>query len=143
MCGTAGNGSQSHEAWLYHAQKLDPKKQQEICGTTRMGGSMVNIVTKSRQFAGACSLEVEVGTTGARGGDAGHGCRTYLRLRIFGAEMRVEVPQRRDEVALIFGGDAELGNLIDALEFALDVLRDSAGDGTFDDRPTIGSRSVD
>jgi hypothetical protein len=66
-----------------------------------------------------------------------------LRLRIFGAEMRVEVPQRRDEVALIFGGDAELGNLIDALEFALDVLRDSAGDGTFDDRPTIGSRSVD
>ncbi len=102
----------------------------------------MKIVTKSQQFCNAAILEVEVGTTGRCGGDAGHGGRTYLRLKDAGdTYMRVEA--RDGDVALTFGGDAELENLIEGLQFAIDVLKESKQNGTTADMPTVSSRNVD
>jgi hypothetical protein len=102
----------------------------------------MKVVTKTQQFANAAILEVEVGTTGLRGGDTGHGGRTFLRFTDkAGTDMRIKSSE--GEVLLVFGGDAELENLILALQFALDVLNESKESGTSADMPTVGSRTVD
>lgn len=104
----------------------------------------MKIVTKTREFTHAALLEVEVGSTGLRGGDSGHGGRTYLRFKDKGGtDMRVHTTPGGGEVSLIFGGDAELENLIAGLRFALDVLMESKENGTTTDMPTIGSKTVD
>jgi hypothetical protein len=101
----------------------------------------VKIVTKTREFTHAAMFEVEAGTTGLHGGDAGHGGRTYLRFKDQGStDMRVDA--REGEVTLILGGDAELENLIAGLQFALDVLKESKDYGTQEDTTKIGSRTV-
>lgn len=100
----------------------------------------MTLVTKTQQFMGM--LEVEVGTTGSRGGDTGHGGRTYLRFKNNGgSDMRVQ--SSPDEVTLIFGGDLELQNLISGLQFAADVLKESETGGTQKDVPTVGCRQTD
>jgi hypothetical protein len=102
----------------------------------------MEIVTKTREFTHAALFEVEVGTTGLRGGDSGHGGRTYLRLKDNG-DTDIRISQREGEVTLVFGGDAELENLIAGLQFALDVLKDAKENGTMADVRTIGSKTVD
>jgi len=71
-------------------------------------------------------LEVEVGTTGIRGGDTGHGGRTFFRLAdLGGTDMRVGANNSNNpEVIIEFGGDCELDTFTRALEFALFVLND-------------------
>jgi hypothetical protein len=100
----------------------------------------IEIVTKDKQFFGAAVLRVEVGTTGLGGGDTGHGGRTFLRFVNEGGDMQFTVA--RDEVSLTFGGDSELEILIDGLEFALDVLRKSKGNGTQNDCVGINKRQM-
>src|SRR5258708_5745089 len=104
----------------------------------------MKIVTKKQTMVSAALLEVEVGTTGLRGGDAGHGGRTYLRLEDQGSTDITVRPISSGTgsggVELIFGGDAELENLIAGLQFALDVLEESREKGTVEDVPTIGSK---
>ena len=81
----------------------------------------MEIVTKCEKFIGF--LEVEVGTTGLRGGDTGHGGRTYLRFKNSGAsDIQIELGPKGDEVSLLLGGDIELTCLIDGLQFALDAV---------------------
>jgi len=103
----------------------------------------VKIITKSQEFVHAALFEVEVGTTGLRGGDSGNGGRTYLRFTDRGGtDMTVDVAPDGDSLSLVFGGDAELENLIEGLQFAIDVLKESREHGTVDNLPKSGSRTV-
>jgi hypothetical protein len=92
-----------------------------------------NIPTERQEYASAASFAVEVGTTGPRGGDAGHGGRTVLTLdNLVGTAWEVEIDGRvvavdPDRVTLRFGGDSEGANLIGALEFAALTLRQRWG----------------
>lgn len=84
--------------------------------------------TETREITHAAILEVEVGTNGYKGGDAGHGSRAFVRFKDQGGTawsltvdgQTVEGPT---EVRLSFGGDAELSNLADALEWMALILR--------------------
>ena len=86
------------------------------------------IETRKDYCGDICTLEVEVGTNGYQGGDTGHGSRTYLRIQnddcadIEGCEAD---KGRGFEVTL--GGDGELTAFIDALEFAINTLKEQAG----------------
>ena len=86
------------------------------------------VETETREFVSANILEVEVGTTGHCGGDTGHGCRTFFRLKnLSSTDMRVDVVEdiddTTDEVSISFGGDTELDTFLDALTFAVEKLR--------------------
>jgi hypothetical protein len=107
----------------------------------------MRIVTKKQTMVHAALLEVEVGTTGLCGGDTGHGGRTYLRLEDEGGTDITVRPISSGTgsggVELVFGGDAELENLIAGLQFALHVLQESKENGTVAYGPTIGSKTID
>ena len=68
------------------------------------------ITTYTRDVVSANILQVEAGTTGYKGGDTGHGGRTYFRIS--------------DEVTL--GGDCELETMIRALKFITKVLEEES-----------------
>ena len=87
--------------------------------------------TFTREVVSANILEVEAGTTGYRGGDTGHGGRTYFRICDEACtDMNVSVFHDRYgystgfEVAL--GGDCELETMIKALKFITKVLEDES-----------------
>lgn len=89
----------------------------------------ITIPTWKAEIINANMLEVEVGTTGYCGGDTGHGGRTYLRLKDLGstdlsASIVTDNCGDTEEVIMEFGGDTELSTLIEALEFAVKVLKD-------------------
>jgi hypothetical protein len=89
----------------------------------------IKIVTKTLYARPGGFLEFEVGTTGLRGGDTGHGGRTFLRIGNDGAsDMRVEAGS--DGVTLVCGGDLELEALIDGLRSVAEVLEQSREEGT-------------
>lgn len=73
-------------------------------------------------------IEVEVGTTGYRGGDTGHGGRTYFSIKDkastdMSARITGESCGNAGQVEIMFGGDCELDTFIEALEFALETLK--------------------
>lgn len=79
----------------------------------------------SRELVNACMMRVYAGTTGYRGGDSGHGGRTFIRLVDDGGTDMEIVPSHDPEgVEIVFEGDAELTNIVDALKFAVHVLED-------------------
>lgn len=88
--------------------------------------------TVSKEITICNTIIVEVGTTGYRGGDSGHGCRTLFRIKNgVSTDMRCAVTQDKelnsfddvDEIEIVFGGDSELETFIEALEFAVDMLK--------------------
>ena len=74
-----------------------------------------------RYVNGACTAKVEVGTNGLKGGDAGHGSRTYIRIKNEGG-MYMKVWSDGDDFSIKLGGDWELLNIIEAFKFVVDVL---------------------
>ena len=110
----------------------------------------IQIDTKKRECVSANIIEVEAGTTGHRGGDSGHGGRTYLRLSdLASTDMRLSFNSEylvngvvniggkqyqlsdisfsnleAKDIEIIFGGDCELDTFIEALEFALNTLKE-------------------
>lgn len=95
----------------------------------------VLIETLSKKFIAANMLEVEVGTNGFFGGDQGHGSRTYFKLKDLGGtdievltKLSDESENAVEEVEIILGGDSELSTFIQAISFALKVLKLQAGD---------------
>ena len=88
------------------------------------------ITTYSRDVVSANILEVEAGTTGYRGGDTGHGGRTYFKIKdAAGTDMDINVLRDRYgctgfEVSL--GGDCELETTIRALKFITKVLEEES-----------------
>ena len=102
----------------------------EIKEKTRLvDGKMV--ATWKREIIEANILEIEVGTNGFKGGDTGHGSRTYLRIKdLSSTDIKVNVLKTNgciDGVEIELGGDCELVTLIEALEFAVHVLKDQSG----------------
>jgi hypothetical protein len=76
-------------------------------------------------------LTVQAGTNCPQGGDSGHRGRTVLRVIDDGAtalsvKVNGEQIEDADEVELIFGGDSEAAMFIEALQFAVRVLANSA-----------------
>lgn len=69
-------------------------------------------------------LEIEIGTNGYKGGDSGHGGRTFFRLK---NEACTDISIHKiddDEVTIELGGDTELATFIECLEFALKTLKE-------------------
>lgn len=86
------------------------------------------IPTYSTEIVSANILEVEVGTTGYKGGDGGHGGRTYFRIHdLSSTDIRAWADYYSGfEVTL--GGDSELDTMIEALKFIVDVLEKNKGE---------------
>lgn len=97
------------------------------------------ITTYSREIESCNILEVEAGTTGYRGGDTGHGGRTYFRIQNEACtDMEIHSYSDRynyyvsdecgDEcgVEVALGGDCELETMIQALKFIVKVLEDES-----------------
>jgi hypothetical protein len=87
----------------------------------------VRFTTWQRDITSANCLEVEVGTTGYKGGDTGHGGRTFLRIKDDGGtDMRVitknDDVEYTEEFTLELGGDTELATFIEALKWAVSIL---------------------
>ena len=93
------------------------------------------IKTVKRTEVSACITSIEVGTNCPRGGDAGHGGRTIIRLVDEGGtsmSVRIkpaysgkleegrEIPV--DSIEIIFGGDAEAEVIAQLLKFAGETL---------------------
>jgi len=90
----------------------------------------VDVETWKREITHCNILEIEAGTTGFQGGDTGHGGRTYLRLKDLGStDIKANVVKDNygcTEVTIELGGDAELETFIEALEFAVKVLKEQS-----------------
>lgn len=87
--------------------------------------------TYEREVVSANILEVEAGTTGYKGGDTGHGGRTYFRISDAACtDMDVHVFHdhygNTDGFEVILGGDCELETMIRALKFITKVLEDES-----------------
>ena len=68
-------------------------------------------------------VDVEAGTNGYHGGDAGHGGRTYIRIEDGGGgDIEVKPTKDNKGVEFFICGDSELDTMIKALEFAAKVL---------------------
>lgn len=87
--------------------------------------------TRITEITSCNILEVEVGTTGSRGGDSGHGGRTYFRLKdIAATDMCLKVSDYPAEITIELGGDSEMSTFIEALEFAVKALKEQAHAGS-------------
>lgn len=93
-----------------------------------------SITMEVAEFVSANVLEAYAYTTGERGGDAGHGGRTFVMLRNV-ASTAMSAYAHGDNVVIALGGDTELDTFIDALRWMADSLerqRDRAEKITFD-----------
>ena len=91
------------------------------------------ITTFSREVTSANAIEVEVGTTGFKGGNADHGSRTYIRIRdLGGTDMFVKRSRAENgntaEFEVYLGGDCELETMLRALKFVVKVLEDESAE---------------
>jgi hypothetical protein len=88
------------------------------------------ITTYTRDVVSANILQVEAGTTGYKGGDTGHGGRTYFRIQDEAStDMDVKPIITRygcDGFEVTLGGDCELETMIRALKFITKVLEDES-----------------
>jgi len=88
------------------------------------------ITTYTRDVVSCNILQVEAGTTGYKGGDTGHGGRTYFRIQDEAStDMDVKPIITRygcDGFEVTLGGDCELETMIRALKFITKVLADES-----------------
>ena len=82
---------------------------------------------KELYFFSNC-LGVIAGTNCPKGGDSGHGGRTYLRIEnLGGTDLSVRLDKAGlfnhvDSLEITLGGDSECEKLIDALKFAVRII---------------------
>lgn len=97
-----------------------------ISGTKVVNGE--EIETWKREIYDANVLEVEAGTNGYKGGDTGHGSRTFFSIKdCTGTDITAKVLRDRYGHGYGFsvelGGDCELTTIIKALKFIVKVLK--------------------
>jgi hypothetical protein len=105
-------------------------KEYEVIDEVRTGVRKlkdgIKVVTEASEHNGVCILEYEIGTTGEKGGDWGHGSRTYMRFEnLASTGMQIRVDGREidgEKLEITFGGDDELSAIRGALEFFVSVL---------------------
>lgn len=90
------------------------------------GGTML-LPAARKTFNSANVLEMTVATTGSKGGDAGHGCRTLIRFNDLAgtaitARIIPESCHGNGGVEILLAGDCELWTVTQALRFAADTL---------------------
>jgi hypothetical protein len=73
-------------------------------------------------------LTVQAGTNCPQGGDTGHGGRTFVSfINRGGTDIRVAINggefEDVDSIRIVFGGDSEHDTFVEALEFALSVIK--------------------
>ena len=88
------------------------------------------ITTYTRDVVSANILQVEAGTTGYKGGDTGHGGRTYFRISDE-SSTDIHVTPFMDRFGckgfeVTLGGDCELETMIRALKFITKVLEEES-----------------
>lgn len=85
----------------------------------------INIETEKYQEIDCNIIEVETGTNCPKGGDNGHGGRTYLRIQDISATfIKITQLSNGNGVELELCGDSECSTLIKALEFAVTKLKE-------------------
>ena len=96
-------------------------------GTRKVFGT--EITTYTRDVVSANLLEVEAGTNGFQGGDAGHGSRAYIRIENMGGTA-IQVNALGHDGAhgfeLHLCCDRQLETMITALKFITKALEDGA-----------------
>ncbi len=90
--------------------------------------------TAKTTFSSANILDAEVGTTGLKGGDAGHGGETYLKLTdtantawhavVLDESGESQVIDQPASIIIAVQGDTELQTLADSLEWAANKIRE-------------------
>lgn len=102
----------------------------EVKENSRILKDGTKITTYSRDIVSCNILEVEAGTTGYRGGDTGHGGRTYFRIQDTACtDMEIHSYTTRcgsNGFEVCLGGDCELETMIRALKFITKVLEDES-----------------
>lgn len=88
----------------------------------------------SKQIALACLVDVTAGTNGFRGGDSGHGCRTYIRVADAGGTDVIRAAVNSGKASngaleLVLGGDDELRAVIKTCEYIARILKLQVADG--------------
>lgn len=88
------------------------------------------ITTYTRDVVSCNILQVEAGTTGYKGGDTGHGGRTYFRIKDEGGT-DIDIKPFMDRFGsegfeVTLGGDCELETMIRALKFITKVLEEES-----------------
>lgn len=100
-------------------------------GCERVDEFVNGIDVLSDSFIDVCILDVTVGTTGRKGGDAGYGGKTFVTFEdVASTCMMVSVNgseylREAEKITIAFRGDVELSNFIDGLRFALNHLEDA------------------
>lgn len=88
------------------------------------------ITTYTRDVVSCNILQVEAGTTGYKGGDTGHGGRTYFRIKDEGGtDINIKPFMDRfgsEGFEVTLGGDCELETMIRALKFITKVLEEES-----------------
>lgn len=94
------------------------------------------ILTTSTEIVCANILNVEAGTNGLKGGDSGHGSRTYIRIEdLGGGDISANLIRNQygdvRGVEISLGGDSELETMADAAKFIAEILQGGI-DGSFE-----------
>ena len=101
----------------------------------KQGAKFVNgksITTYITEIPNCNILEVEAGTNCPRGGDTGHGGRTYFRIQdLASTDIHANVIKNMGNggIEVSLGGDAELYTIIAALKFIVNTLEEQSGIG--------------
>jgi len=86
---------------------------------------------ESAEISGANIIKVTVGTNTPRGGDAGHGGKTSIKLESNNTSWKIKVKStdgktyqsdNPEEIMLELYGDSEASTIINALKFAVATL---------------------
>jgi hypothetical protein len=90
------------------------------------------MIIYEKDFDGVYELTARAGTTGLKGGDAGHGCKTIIEIDFggFNTELFVEksyAPIVNSSLKIKALGDSEAKVIIAALEWIAATLRKQIG----------------
>lgn len=94
--------------------------------------------TSAVEIWGSNGLIAEAGTNGYHGGDASHGCRTFVSIEdVGGTAIDISTFDHdaywlggKTGVKIVLGGDSELSTFIEALEFIVQTLKTQSREKT-------------